>query len=278
MAEHKDTVIVTGSSGFIGKALVAELAASYDVIGLDRHTSKELPSAATFEKIDLTSDRSVRQSLERLRKRHGGRIASVIHLAAYFDLTGEPNPKYDQITVRGTERLLRQLQTFEVEEFVFASSMLVHRPGRPGELMDENWPLKSGLPYRASKIETERLIHEQRGQIPVVYLRPAGVYDDLCRNAFLAQQIARIYEDNPKGRVYPGDLRTGQSFLHLEDLADAVARLVERRKSLPPELPLLLGEPEVMGYGELQAEIGRLIQGESWQTWEIPKPLAKAGA
>jgi nucleoside-diphosphate-sugar epimerase len=277
MAEHRDTVIVTGSSGFLGKSLVAELAAFYDVIGLDRHTL-ELPSAATFEKIDLTSDRSVRQSLKRIRQRHGGHIASVIHLAAYFDLTGDPNPKYDQITVRGTERLLRQLQTFEVEQFIFASSMLVHRPGRPGELIDENWPLESGLPYRASKVETERLIHEERARIPVVYLRPAGIYDDMCQNAFLAQQIARIYEQNPKGHVYPGDLRTGQSFLHLHDLTDAVSRLIEHRKHLPPELPLLLGEPEVMGYGELQTEIGRLINGENWQTWEIPKPLAKAGA
>lgn len=31
----------------------------------------------------------------------------MIHLAAYFDLTGEPNPKYDEITVQGTERLLK---------------------------------------------------------------------------------------------------------------------------------------------------------------------------
>jgi nucleoside-diphosphate-sugar epimerase len=278
MTEHKDTVIVTGSSGFVGKALVAELAACYEVIGLDRQTSNELPSTATFEKIDLTSERSVRQSFKRIRQRHGSRIASVIHLAAYFDLTGEPNPNYDQVTVRGTERLLRELQSFEVEQFVFGSSMLVHRPGRPGDLIDENWPLESGLPYRASKFETERLIHEQRGQIPVVYLRPAGVYDDLGHNAFLAQQIARIYEQDPKGHAYPGDLRTGQSFLHLQDLADAVSRLIERRDHLPPELPLLLGEPEVMGYGELQTEIGRLINGERWQTWEIPKALAKAGA
>src|SRR6266508_3952124 len=99
------------------------------------------------------------QILQKIRKRHGGRIDSVIHLAAYFDLTGEPNPKYEQITVRGTERLLRELQSFEVEQVIFASSMLVHRPSLPGEVIDEDWPLESDLPYRASKIETERLIH-----------------------------------------------------------------------------------------------------------------------
>lgn len=278
MTEKRDTVIVTGSSGFIGRVIVARLAERYNVVGLDLHEPAELPASATFERIDLTSDDSVREALARVRERCGDRISSIIHLAAYFDLTGEPDPKYEAITVRGTERLLRELQSFEVEQFVFASTMLVHAAGEPGERIDEERPLDPKLPYRASKIETERLIHEQRGRIPVVYLRPAGVYDDLCHNPFLARQIARIYERNPKGHVYPGDLRTGQSFLHLDDLADGVARLVERRAEFPPELPLLLGEPGVMGYGELQREMGSLIHGEDWETWEMPKPLAKAGA
>ena len=278
MVARRDTVIVTGSSGFVGEALLSTLAASFEVIGLDRSPPKLLPSNASFDEIDLTSDESVARVLAKVRKRCRAPIASAIHLAGYFDLTGEPDPKYEQITVRGTERLLRELQSLEVEQFVFASSMLVHRGARPGQLIDEDWPLESNLPYRASKIKTEGLIHAQRGQIPVVYLRPAGIYDDLGHNAFLAHQIARIYEDDLAAHVYPGDLRTGQSPLHLADLIVAVSRLIARRKTLPPELPLLLGEPEVMGYGELQSEIGRLIYGTEWGTWEIPEPLAKAGA
>ncbi len=50
-----------------------------------------------------------------MRTAYGTRIASVIHLAAYFDLTGEPNPLYSEITVHCTEKLLRALQSFEVE-------------------------------------------------------------------------------------------------------------------------------------------------------------------
>ena len=278
MAEDRNTVIVTGSSGFVGGALVARLATSFRVVALDRRPPEQLPSTAVFEEIELSSEESVDRVLAKVRKRRRSSIASVIHLAAYFDLTGEPDPRYEQITVRGTERLLRKLQSLEVEQFIFASSMLVHRGGRPGDLIDENWPLESNLPYRASKIKTERLIHAQRSQVPVVYLRPAGTYDDLCHNAFLAHQIARIYEDELTAHVYPGDLHTGQSPLHLADLIDAVSRLIERRSTLPPELPLLLGEPEVLGYGELQSEIGRLLRGTEWQTWEIPEPLARAGA
>jgi nucleoside-diphosphate-sugar epimerase len=213
-----------------------------------------------------------------VRTVYGNQIASVIHLASYFDLTGEPNPLYDEIAVHGTEKLLRAVQSFEVEQFVFASSMLAHKAGQRGNVISEDSPLQSNLPYRTSKIKAEHLIHEQHGPIPVLYLRPAGVYDDLCRNAFLANQIARIYEKDPTGHLYPGELRTGQSCLHLDHLTDAVSRLIERRKELPSELALLLGEPEVMGYGDLQAEIGRLIHGEPWETRQIPKTLAKTGA
>jgi nucleoside-diphosphate-sugar epimerase len=233
MSERKDTVIITGSTGFIGSAVVKKLAGRFALVGLDRAATRQPPPAAECICIDLTSEDAIAAGLQRVRTAYGTRIASVIHLAAYFDLTGEPNPLYDEITVRGTANLLRALQSFEVEQFVFASSMLAHKAGRPGDVINEDSPLDANLPYRASKIEAERLIREQHGPIPVVYIRPAGIYDGLCRNAFLANQIARIYERDPAGHVYPGDLHTGQSFLHLEDLTEAMARLVERRKALP---------------------------------------------
>ncbi|PXX95795.1 NAD-dependent epimerase/dehydratase family protein [Halomonas sp. LBP4] len=278
MSEETDVVILTGSSGFIGSAVVEKLVGRFALIGFDRETPPHPPASAECVCIDLTDDESVEAALRRVRAAYGNRIASVIHLAAYFDLTGEPNPKYEQVTVRGTERLLRGLQDFEVEQFVFASTMLVHAPGERGQPIDEDWPLDPKLPYRDSKIRTERLIHEQRGSIPAVLVRPAGVYDDLCHSAFLSSQIARIYERKLISHAYPGDLRTGQPFLHLDDLTDALLAIVEHRNALPPELPLLLGEPQTLSFGELQRELGRLIHDEEWETRQIPKSLARTGA
>lgn len=277
MAKERDTVIVTGSSGFIGRAVAKRLAGRFNVVGLDRKHADD-PNLSAFFSVDLSSEESIANALRDVRAQFGSRIASVVHLAAYFDLTGEPNPKYQEITVEGTRRLLSGLQSFALDQFTFASTMLVHRAGRPGELIDETTPLERKLPYRDSKIDTEEMIHRERGRIPVVYLRSAGVYDDQCRNAFLSRQIARIYERSPTSYVYPGDLRTGQSFVHIDDLVEAVALLAERRKQLPAELPLLVGEPEVMGFGELQDHIARHLHGTNWPTWEIPKPVAKAGS
>ena len=50
---------------------------------------------------DLTSDESVAKAFEVFRSRFGGRIASVVHLAAYFDFSGEDHPLYQAIRPTG---------------------------------------------------------------------------------------------------------------------------------------------------------------------------------
>lgn len=272
-------VLVTGASGFIGSAIIDRLGSAYTFVGLDRPGGPAPPAAAHAVDVDLGSGKSVRDALENVRKRFGSRIASVIHLAAYYDVSGEPNPLYDKITVQGTRRLIEALQAFEVEQFIFASTMLVHRPTRrPDETIDEDWPLDPQWAYPESKVKTEQLLHEKHEGIPVVLLRIAGVYDDLGHSPFVAQQISRIYEHRLTAHLYPGMLCANQSFLHLDDLTEAVARLIERRGELPPELPLLVGEPEALGYEEVQNIIGCGLHGERWTTIRIPQPLAEAGA
>lgn len=279
MAERRQTVLITGSSGFIGRRLAERLSRRYTVIGLDLAPPKEPVPGVHTERIDLTDEASVRAALEAVRQRTGGApIASVIHLAAYYDLSGEPDPKYDAITVEGTRRLLRALKEHEVGQLVFASTMLVHAPCGPDQRIDEDWPVEAGWPYPESKVRTEALLREEHGNIPIAILRLAGVYDESCRAAFIARQIARIYERSPMSYLYAGDPGAGQPYLHLEDLADAVEAVVERRRELPAETVLLLGEPETPSYATLQRRLGQLIHGSPWPTRAMPKELAKAGA
>jgi hypothetical protein len=157
--------------------------------------------------------------------------------------------------------------------------MLVHRPTRSrDERIDETSPIDPAWTYPASKVKTEALLRERRGSIPLVLLRIAGVYDDQGHSPFIAEQIARIFEHRLTGHLYPGMPCAGQSFLHLDDLCDAVARVVERRRTLPAEVALLLGEPEALGYDEIQHIVGCALHGEEWKTLHVPRPLAKAGA
>lgn len=279
MIEHRGTVLVTGSSGFLGYAVAKRLAASFDVVGFDRRAPSHPPPSAECLYVDLTSEASLARGLDAVRDLHGDRLAAVLHFAAFYDFSGAPSPLYEQVTVRGTQRLLRMLrERFTVEQFVFSSTMLVHAPTLPGRPITEDSPLRPAWAYPESKARTEAVIRSERGPVPAVINRIAGVYDDLGHSVPLPRQIQRIYERRPEGYLFPGNLAHGQAMVHLEDLVELYHLLVGRRTRLAPETILLVGEGETIGYGELQQLIGRLLYGGGWGTRSIPKPLAKVAA
>jgi len=257
------------------------LSERYTVVGFDRRAPSHPPPSAECIYVDLTSDPSLRRGLETVRELHGKTLASVLHFAAHYDFSGAPSPLYEEITVGGTRRLLRLLREmdFRVEQFIFSSTMLVHAPTPPGRPITEDSPLQPTWAYPRSKVRTEQVIRQERGDVPAVILRLAGVYDELGHSAPLPRQIQRIFERDPTAYVFTGNPRHGQAMVHLDDVLDLCIRLVERRGELPPELVLEVGEPETLGYAELQAILARLIHGEEdWKTIVVPKPLAKLGA
>jgi nucleoside-diphosphate-sugar epimerase len=279
----KELILVTGTSGRIGYAIAKRLAEeqqSFNVIGFDLKAPPHPLSSAECLTVDLTNEESTRRKLQAIRDHHGDRIASVIHLAAYYDFSGEPSPLYDKVTVGGTRRLLRLLQDFDVEQFMFSSTILVQAPSKQGERINEDSPLDipSKWAYPKSKIETENVVHAERGNIPVVILRIAGVYDDLCHSIPLALQIQRIYERDPVAYFSPGDPSKGrQPYVHKDDVVDAILLAFARRNGLPPEVKFLIGETESLSYDELQRAFGQLIHGVEWNTWAIHPLMAKTG-
>lgn len=280
MSPEKAIVLITGCNGRIGSAVTRRLTGRFsDVVGIDRNAPAPPPPGCVRMPIDIASEASVKEGLRVLREHHGTHIAAVIHLAAYYDFLGKASPLYEQITVGGTRHLLRGLREgFEVEQFVFSSTMLVHRPAEPGEFITEDWPLGPTWAYPESKVRTEALIKEERGNIPTVILRLAGVYDDVCHSPPLAHQIQRIYERQLAGHLYSGETSHGQSFVHLDDVVDAIERAVDRRARLPRETTILIGEPETLSYDELQHTFMRLIHGKSSETHSVPGMIAKVGA
>jgi nucleoside-diphosphate-sugar epimerase len=284
MTDNVGIVIVTGSNGRIGDAVMRRLAGRFDsIVGFDRKAPAPPPPGCVYIPVEITSDESVREGLRVIREHHGSHVASVVHLAAYYDFFGEPSSKYDEITMQGTGRLLRGVGElgFQVEQFLFSSTMLVHRPAALGQAIDEDWPIAPTWAYPESKVRTEQLIRDERGAMRAVLLRISGVYDDLCHSIPLANQIQRIYERQFTSRVYSGSTAHGQSFVHMDDLVEAILLAVDRRATLPPEVAILIGEPQTLSYDELQHTFARLIHGEDWETLEIPvalAPLTKAGA
>src|SRR3546814_16110505 len=114
--------------------------------------------------------------------------------------------------------------------------MLVHKPtATPDERINEESPIGASWAYPQSKVDTEALLHERHGKIPVVYLRPAGVYDDEGRPALLAQPISQTYAPRLIPPFYPGMLFAAHSSFPRYHPADAGLRPVDRPRGLPPE-------------------------------------------
>jgi nucleoside-diphosphate-sugar epimerase len=275
---QKPVVLITGSEGLIGDALVNKLTPDYRAAGFDIARPHKRPDELDFIDCDLTSDLSVAAALEELARREGSRLASVIHLAAYYDFTGAPSPLYRKLTIEGTQRLLRGLQRFEVEQFVFASTHILHKPSEDGEPITEQSPVEPAWAYPKSKLVTEQLIQRERGQIPAVILRIAGVYNEDGHTVPIAQQIDRIARKQLESYFFPGDPDAGQAYVHLDDVVDLIHRAIELRRELPPYDVFLVAEPDKMEYDELQEHLGTLIHGQEWPTIRIPKVLAKTGA
>lgn len=273
MDMHKPVVLITGSEGRLGQAIAADLAGAYQVVGFERACK-----GADCIDVDLASETALTQACSALRTRYGDHLAAVIHLAAFYEFSAEPNRLYEEVNVKGTARLLRALKQFTVDQFVYASTMLVHAPSAPSQPISEDAPLKPAWPYPQSKLDAERVIEAERGAIPAVILRIAGVYTDAGELPSLAYQIQRIYERQMASRVFPGDTAHGQALVHLDDVVRAFRATVERRAQLPPSITLLIGEPVTESYQALQNLIGRLLHGEAWETRQIPKTVAAAGA
>lgn len=278
MQQTPPLVLVTGAAGLIGEALIRRLAGAYRLVGTYRGEPPADRLGADWVEMDVTADDSVDAALRDVAEGHGRGIASVVHLAAYYDFKGEPSPLYQQVTVEGTRRLVRRLSDFEVEQFIFSSTMLVHRPAPPGNEIDEESPLEGRWQYPASKIETEEVLREERGRIPVVMLRIAGVYSEAGHSIPLTRQLQRIYERQLESVVFPGDASHGQAFVHLEDVVEAIRLTIERRGELPAELELLIGEPDTVSYEELQEQMGELLHGREWPALRVPAAVAKVGA
>src|SRR5215207_7044475 len=86
----KPFVLVTGSAGLIGRRVVRRLAQDYRIFGFDKDLPQRPIDGVTGLSVDLTEDDAVESALAQVRQQSGGELAGVIHLAAYYNFTGEP--------------------------------------------------------------------------------------------------------------------------------------------------------------------------------------------
>ncbi|MCX6879162.1 MAG: SDR family oxidoreductase [Verrucomicrobia bacterium] len=142
------SVLVTGSSGFIGTHVVRHLhAAGHRVTGFDLVPPEDTcPDSSFYLCGDIRTDRLP----------HSG-IDAVVHLAALAGVRPSLDRplEYETTNVVGTIRLLEFCRRMGVPRFVFASSSSVYGPETP--LPDEETtPANPCSPYALTKLHGEQ--------------------------------------------------------------------------------------------------------------------------
>ncbi|WP_029272097.1 NAD-dependent epimerase/dehydratase family protein [Flavobacterium sp. KJJ] len=136
-------ILITGSSGFLGKSIFKELENEGEVLGLSRNS--------TNYKFSLEKDIPV----------FNDNFDVVIHCAGKahsIPKTEIQKKEFYDVNVQGTKNLLKGLEnSITPKKFVFISSVSVYGQ-EIGTVIKENHPLEATDPYGASKIEAEKII------------------------------------------------------------------------------------------------------------------------
>ncbi|MBX8514364.1 SDR family oxidoreductase [Pseudomonas cichorii] len=213
------SVLLTGATGFVGKALLASLLTRGDkVTAAVRDSSAQIDPRATLCQVSTLDGQT--QWQDSLRD-----VQVVIHAAARVhvmnDTEADPLAAFRKVNVEGTLNLARQAAEAGVRRFVFISSIKVNGegtlPGQPYRADDTPAPID---PYGISKMEAEqglRALAEQTG-LEVVIIRPVLVYGPGVKANFLS--MMRWLD---KGVPLPfGAIDNRRSLVALDNLVDLI--------------------------------------------------------
>jgi GDP-4-dehydro-6-deoxy-D-mannose reductase len=225
MTAAPGSILVTGSSGFVGRHLMAALAAAY-------------PSAALLTPMfNLQDDAQVETAIRET-------VPDVcIHLAAVSAIAAATrDPDYAwQVNFHGTLHLAWALSRHAPDcQLLFASSADAYGASfRSGLRLDETAPLAPMNVYAETKATADLTLCGMAAQgLRVIRLRPfnhtgPGQSAQFVVAAF-ARQIARVVAGLQAPVLQVGNLDTRRDFLDVRDVCGAYVACIASRETLVP--------------------------------------------
>ncbi|MDH1213489.1 SDR family oxidoreductase [Pseudomonas chengduensis] len=265
-------VLVTGSTGFVGSVLLAELKKLSDCRVVSAVRSAVSPASDDFVvvgNIDGTTDYSAAL--------HG--VDVVVHVAARAhimrDEVADPLAEYRKVNVEGTLNLARQAVAAGVKRFVYISSIKVNGESTTGlPAFTESDSVKPEDPYGVSKQEAEeglRLLAQETG-LEVVIIRPPLVYGPGVKANFLS-----LLKLSATGVSLPfGAVNNHRSMVYVGNLVNLIVCCIQHPAAA--NQTFLVSDGEDVSLRNLVTYI-RLCLGRSPRLLPVPVGLFKlAGA
>jgi nucleoside-diphosphate-sugar epimerase len=198
-----NSVLVTGSNGFIGRQVVRTLRSrKYLVYEFDRNDGDISSESLTLPHTD-----------------------HIIHLASmvYVPLSWEDPFPFYKTNVLGTVNILEHCRKTG-SQLIYVSSYMY---GAPKYLpIDELHPVEAASPYNHSKYLAEEVcrFYAENFKIPIVIIRPVNVFGPGQNSDFLIPSIINQVFDPGVEKVKVMDLRPRRDYLFISDFVEALIR------------------------------------------------------
>lgn len=263
-------VLVTGGTGFLGRALVDRLARDHQVTLLVRPAASRdgFPAGVAFAGGDVTDRASVVAAAT-------GQQA-IVHAAALVKLVAKA-AEFDRVNVGGLENVLWAAAEAGVGRLVYVSSFIALGPTDegPGGVLDETAEARVRPwinDYERTKTLADRRAREAiAAGAPVVVVYPGVIYGPGAMTE--GNLVVRGVIEALHGRLpaLVGEPARRWSYVHVDDAAAGVQAALEHA---PTGGRYVLGGDNV-SLGELYATVEELTGVRMPRRW-LPRGLAKA--
>ena len=279
-------ILVTGAAGFIGSHLVEKLLIKgYEVVGIDNFEpfyprkikEKNLSHfntnpAFSFYEMDIVEPEFREFLVEQ-------KFPRVVHLAAMAGVRpsiADPQ-KYLRVNIEGLLNILEALKTYQIDNFVFASSSSVYGGNKEVpyvETQNVDYPVS---PYAATKKMGEILIYNYHHlyQIPSTLLRFFTVYGPRQRPEMAIHKFVRAIFNGEEIPLF-GDGNSSRDYTYIDDIIQGVVAAIENPhpyeifnlgNSYPVKLNELVSLLEKLSGKKAKRKYLPMQPGDVWQTW-----------
>lgn len=198
-------ILVTGSSGFIGKEIIKRL----DKLEL-------ITDSNNSERIDL-------QNREQVMKLDSAEM--VIHLGGKTPQKELKWSEYFDNNVIGTLNVLEYCIQKKVKKMIYVSSYVYGNPKYCP--VDENHPINPHNAYTESKYLGERLceFYCNRSDLNLIILRPFNIFGESMREGFLISNLINSVKTGKKLTIV--NKNSKRDFLYVDDFVDLIVKLID---------------------------------------------------
>jgi nucleoside-diphosphate-sugar epimerase len=269
-------IVVTGATGNLGTALLRRWQGSgHDLVGVARRApgAEVAELAGQWVGCDLADPD---QATGLVRVFRGA--DAVVHLAWALQPMRERGYQR-RVNLAGSTLCIAEAARAGVGQVVVASSVAAYSPGRGVQLVDESWPTDGvpGCGYSQDKAALEAILRDLARDELLAATRLAWVRPALVAQRSAGSELMRLGLPVLLPRRLPRllplwgvDRRMGLQVVHADDVADAIARIIDRGARGPFNL---VTEPVLRG-GDIAAAFGARPVHVPWRLTRALADLA----